>query len=71
MLSFGFMGLWLFCAVRRHGSGAGDAEEPAFSKFIATVSVMTSFRFGEQNFVLSPLLSGQYSPDNLFEAEQI
>ncbi|AQS42346.1 MAG: Hemolysin secretion/activation protein [Candidatus Tokpelaia hoelldobleri] len=63
-------GLGLFGAVKKDEAGAGDAE-PEFSKFTAAISAMTPFRIREQNFVLSNLLSGQYSPDSLFGAEQM
>ncbi|WP_273760747.1 ShlB/FhaC/HecB family hemolysin secretion/activation protein [Bartonella sp. ML70XJBT.G] len=63
-------GLGLFHSVKKHEPGAGDAE-PQFAKFTGTISVMTPFKVGEWNFLLSNLLSGQYSPDNLLGAEQI
>lgn len=63
-------GLGIFGAVRKHEPGAGDAD-PEFSKFALTVSVLTPFKIGEQNFLLNNLLVGQYSPDNLFGAEQM
>ncbi|CAF27517.1 ShlB/FhaC/HecB family hemolysin secretion/activation protein [Bartonella henselae] len=63
-------GLPLFQSVKKHVPGAGDAE-PQFAKFTGTLSVMTPFKVGEWNFLLSNLLSGQYSPHNLLGAEQI
>ncbi|EJF90292.1 ShlB/FhaC/HecB family hemolysin secretion/activation protein [Bartonella tamiae] len=63
-------GLNAFGAVKKHEPAAGDAD-PEFSKFTATISVMTPFKIGKQNFILSNLLVGQYSPDQLFGAEQI
>ncbi len=63
-------GLPFFHSVKKHTPGAGDAE-PQFAKFTGTLSVMTLFKVGEWNFLLSTLLSGQYSPHNLLGAEQI
>ncbi|CAK01425.1 hemolysin activator protein precursor [Bartonella tribocorum CIP 105476] len=60
----------LFHSVKKHTPGAGDGE-PQFAKFTGTLSVMTPFKVGEWNFLLSNLLSGQYSPHNLLAAEQI
>ncbi|WP_455479877.1 ShlB/FhaC/HecB family hemolysin secretion/activation protein [Bartonella sp. B23] len=63
-------GLRLFHSVKKHDLGAGDAE-PQFAKLTGMISAMTPFKLGEWNFVLSNLLSGQYSPHNLLGAEQI
>ncbi|WP_375638857.1 ShlB/FhaC/HecB family hemolysin secretion/activation protein [Bartonella sp. AA16NXGY] len=63
-------GLPLFHSVKKHAPGAGDAE-PQFAKFTGTLSVMTPFKVGGLDFILSNLLSGQYSPHNLLGAEQI
>ncbi|WP_019220353.1 ShlB/FhaC/HecB family hemolysin secretion/activation protein [Bartonella senegalensis] len=63
-------GLPLFHAVKKYEPGAGDAE-PQFAKFTGTISAMTPFQVGEWHFILSNLLSGQYSPHNLLGAEQI
>ncbi|KEC55589.1 ShlB/FhaC/HecB family hemolysin secretion/activation protein [Bartonella koehlerae] len=63
-------GVSWFHAVKKHDPGAGDAE-PQFTKFTGTLSAMTPFKLGAWNFLLSNLLSGQYSPHNLLGAEQI
>ncbi|MGM4915066.1 ShlB/FhaC/HecB family hemolysin secretion/activation protein [Rhizobium sp. 768_B6_N1_8] len=63
-------GLGLFDAVKAGEPGAGDAD-PRFSKFNATVSVTQPFEVASQQFELTSLISGQYSPDNLLGAEQI
>jgi hemolysin activation/secretion protein len=74
-------GLWVFDAAYDQGldllgavdpgdPGAGDAD-PRFSKFTATLSVLKPFAIGDQRLEASTLVSGQYSPDNLFGAEQI
>ncbi|USP03711.1 ShlB/FhaC/HecB family hemolysin secretion/activation protein [Bartonella taylorii] len=63
-------GLPLFHSVKKHDPGAGDAE-PQFAKFTGTISAMTPFKVGGLDFILSNLLSGQYSPHNLLGAEQI
>lgn len=63
-------GLGLFGATRRGDPGAGDAE-PQFSKFTGTVNVTKPFQIAEQNLQFSTLINGQYSPDNLYGAEQI
>jgi hemolysin activation/secretion protein len=63
-------GLGLFGAVERGEPGAGDAE-PEFSKFSGTVSVTQPFQLATQNLQFSSMVNGQYSPDNLFGAEQI
>ncbi len=63
-------GLPLFHSVKKHAPEAGDAE-PQFAKFTGTLSAMTPFKVGGLDFILSNLLSGQYSPHNLLGAEQI
>ncbi|WP_455466711.1 ShlB/FhaC/HecB family hemolysin secretion/activation protein [Bartonella sp. B39] len=63
-------GIPLFHSVKKHDPGAGDVE-PQFAKFTGTISAITPFKLGEWNFVLSNLLSGQYSPHNLLGVEQI
>lgn len=63
-------GLGIFGAVKKHTPSAGNAE-PEFSKFTATISAMTPFKMAKQDFILSNLLVGQYTPDNLFGAEQL
>ncbi|WP_406604379.1 ShlB/FhaC/HecB family hemolysin secretion/activation protein [Bartonella gliris] len=63
-------GLSWFHAVKKHEPGAGDAE-PQFSKFTGTLSSIKPFKVGGWTFILSSLLSGQYSPHNLFGMEQI
>jgi hemolysin activation/secretion protein len=63
-------GLDLFGAVEPGAPGAGDAD-PAFTKFSATITAILPFEIQGQQFELSSLLNGQYSPDNLFGAEQM
>lgn len=63
-------GLGLFGATRRSDPGAGDAE-PQFSKFTGTVNVTKPFQIADQNLQFSTMINGQYSPDNLYGAEQI
>ncbi|WP_051320948.1 ShlB/FhaC/HecB family hemolysin secretion/activation protein [Rhizobium mesoamericanum] len=63
-------GLDLFDAVQPGEPGAGTAD-PRFSKFGATVSGTRPYEISGERFELTTLLSGQYSPDNLFGAEQI
>jgi len=63
-------GVDLFGAVKKHEPGAGDAE-PEFAKFVGTISVATPFKIKNQNFIVNNLLVGQYTPDNLFGAEQM
>lgn len=63
-------GLGLFGATKRGDPGAGDAE-PEFSKFTGTINVTKPFQLGSQNLQFSTLINGQYSPDNLYGAEQI
>jgi len=68
-LSYG-QGLNLFDAVDPGDVGAGDAD-PRFSKFTGTITMTRPFQLGEQRFEVDSILTGQYSPDNLFGAEQI
>lgn len=63
-------GLGVFGATKRGEPGAGDAE-PEFSKFTGTINVTKPFQLASQNFQFSTLINGQYSPDNLYGAEQI
>ncbi|NTH65889.1 ShlB/FhaC/HecB family hemolysin secretion/activation protein, partial [Agrobacterium rhizogenes] len=63
-------GLNLFDAVAPGDAGAGDAD-PRFSKFSGTITVTRPFELAEQRFELNSIVTGQYSPDNLFGAEQI
>ncbi|NTF72837.1 ShlB/FhaC/HecB family hemolysin secretion/activation protein [Rhizobium rhizogenes] len=63
-------GLNLFDAVAPGDAGAGDAD-PRFSKFTGTITVTRPFELAEQRFELNSIVTGQYSPDNLFGAEQI
>ncbi len=63
-------GLGLFGATKRGDPGAGDAE-PEFSKFTGTINVTKPFQLAGQNLQFSTLINGQYSPDNLYGAEQI
>lgn len=63
-------GLGVFGATKRGDPGAGDAE-PEFSKFMGTINVTKPFQLASQNFQFSTLINGQYSPDNLYGAEQI
>lgn len=63
-------GLGVFGATKRGDPGAGDAE-PEFSKFTGTINVTKPFQLASQNFQFSTLINGQYSPDNLYGAEQI
>ncbi len=63
-------GLGLFGATNRHDPGAGDAE-PEFSKFSGTINVTRPFEIGQQKLQFSTMINGQYSPDNLYGAEQI
>ncbi|RAX43611.1 ShlB/FhaC/HecB family hemolysin secretion/activation protein [Rhizobium tropici] len=63
-------GLNLFDAVAPGDAGAGDAD-PRFSKFTGTITMTRPFEFADQRFELNSLVTGQYSPDNLFGAEQI
>lgn len=63
-------GLGLFGATKRGDPGAGDAE-PEFSKFTGTINVTNPFQLASQNLQFSTLINGQYSPDNLYGAEQI
>ncbi|KAB2746386.1 ShlB/FhaC/HecB family hemolysin secretion/activation protein [Brucella anthropi] len=63
-------GLGVFGATKRGDPGAGDAE-PEFSKFTGTINVTKPFQLSSQNLQFSTLINGQYSPDNLYGAEQI
>lgn len=63
-------GLDLFDAVQSGDPGAGAAD-PRFSKFGVTISGTRPFELSGERFELTSFLSGQYSPDNLFGAEQI
>lgn len=63
-------GLGLFGATERGEPGAGDAE-PEFSKFSGTISVTQPFQVAGQNLQFSSMINGQYSPDNLYGAEQM
>lgn len=63
-------GLGVFGATKRGDPGAGDAE-PEFSKFTGTINVTKPFQLASQNLQFSTLINGQYSPDNLYGAEQI
>lgn len=63
-------GLDLFDAVDTGDPGAGNAD-PRFAKFSANISVTQPFEISGQHFEAVSLVSGQYSPDNLFGAEQM
>lgn len=63
-------GLNLFDAVDPGDAGAGNAD-PRFSKFTGTITMTRPLQLGEQRFEVNSILTGQYSPDNLFGAEQI
>ncbi|HEX8047860.1 ShlB/FhaC/HecB family hemolysin secretion/activation protein [Rhizobium sp.] len=63
-------GLNLFDAVDQGDAGAGDAN-PRFSKFTGTITLNRPFELAEQRFELASILTGQYSPNNMFGAEQI
>ncbi|MFS8116156.1 ShlB/FhaC/HecB family hemolysin secretion/activation protein [Rhizobium jaguaris] len=63
-------GLNLFDAVDPGDAGAGNAD-PRFSKFTGTITMTRPIQLGEQHFEINSMLTGQYSPDNLFGAEQI
>jgi hemolysin activation/secretion protein len=63
-------GIDMFGAVGKDDPGAGDAD-PRFSKFTATIYATRPFELAKQRFELSSTITGQYSPDNLFGAEQI
>ncbi|KAA3497841.1 ShlB/FhaC/HecB family hemolysin secretion/activation protein [Rhizobium rhizogenes] len=63
-------GLDLFDAVEAGEPGAGTAD-PRFLKFNTTVSATRPFEAAGQRFELTTLLNAQYSPDNMFGAEQI
>lgn len=63
-------GLDLFDAVEAGEPGAGTAD-PRFLKFNTTVSATRPFEAVGQRLELTTLLNAQYSPDNMFGAEQI
>ncbi|AYM84577.1 Hemolysin transporter protein ShlB precursor [compost metagenome] len=63
-------GLDLFDAVEAGEPGAGTAD-PRFLKFNTTVSATRPFEAAGQRLELTTLLNAQYSPDNMFGAEQI
>jgi len=63
-------GLDWFGAVKKHELGAGGAD-PRFGKWTAAVSAVTPFKLGGRDFILNNLVTGQYSPDSLFGAEQL
>ncbi len=63
-------GLNLFDAVAPGDAGAGNAD-PRFSKFSGTITMTRPFEVAEQHFEINSIVTGQYSPDNLFGAEQI
>ncbi|MCW8280060.1 MULTISPECIES: ShlB/FhaC/HecB family hemolysin secretion/activation protein [Agrobacterium] len=63
-------GLDLFDAVEAGEPGAGTAD-PRFLKFTTTVTATRPFEAAGQRFELTTLLNAQYSPDNMFGAEQI
>ncbi|MBO9166775.1 ShlB/FhaC/HecB family hemolysin secretion/activation protein [Rhizobium sp. L80/93] len=62
-------GLNLFDAVGPGDVGAGDAD-PRFSKFTGTITMTKPFELAEQHFEVNSIITGQYSPDNLFGTEQ-
>ncbi|UXS41200.1 ShlB/FhaC/HecB family hemolysin secretion/activation protein [Agrobacterium tumefaciens] len=63
-------GLDLFDAAEAGEPGAGTAD-PRFLKLNTTVSATRPFEAAGQRFELTTLLNAQYSPDNMFGAEQI
>lgn len=63
-------GLDLFDAVASGEPGAGTAD-PRFSKWSTTISGTRPFEVAGENFEFSTLLNAQYSPDNMFGAEQM
>lgn len=63
-------GLDLFDAVAPDDVGAGDAD-PRFSKFTGTITMTRPFELASQRFEINSIVTGQYSPDNMFGAEQI
>ncbi|WFU04560.1 ShlB/FhaC/HecB family hemolysin secretion/activation protein (plasmid) [Rhizobium sp. CB3171] len=63
-------GLNLFDAVGPGDVGAGDAD-PRFSKFTGTITATKPIEVAGQHLEIDSLVTGQYSPDNLFGAEQI
>ena len=62
-------GLNLFDAVAPGDVGAGDAD-PRFSKFTGTITMTRPFELASQRFEINSIVTGQYSPDNMFGAEQ-
>ena len=62
-------GLNLFDAVAPGDAGAGDAD-PRFSKFTGTITMTRPFELASQRLEINSIVTGQYSPDNLFGAEQ-
>ncbi|CAN7706916.1 ShlB/FhaC/HecB family hemolysin secretion/activation protein [Rhizobium rhizogenes] len=62
-------GLNLFDAVAPGDPSAGDAD-PRFSKFTGTITMTRPFELADQRFEVNSIVTGQYSPDNLFGAEQ-
>ncbi|MGV1761857.1 ShlB/FhaC/HecB family hemolysin secretion/activation protein [Rhizobium sp. A22-96] len=63
-------GLNLFDAVAPGDAGAGDAD-PRFSKFTGTITLTRPVEMAGQHLEINSIVTGQYSPDNLFGAEQI
>ncbi len=63
-------GLSIFDAVAPDAPGAGDAD-PRFSKLSGTITMTRPLELADQHFELNSIVTGQYSPDNLFGAEQI
>ena len=63
-------GLNLFDAVAPGDAGAGNAD-PRFSKFTGSITLTRPFEVAEQHLEINSIVTGQYSPDNLFGAEQI
>ncbi len=63
-------GLNLFDAVAPGDIGAGGAD-PRFSKLTGTMTMTRPFEFADQHFEIHSIVTGQYSPDKLFGAEQI
>ncbi|ENN86708.1 polypeptide-transport-associated domain protein ShlB-type [Rhizobium freirei PRF 81] len=63
-------GLSLFDAVAPGDVGAGDAD-PRFSKFTGTITMTRPFELAGQRLEINSVVTGQYSPDNMFGAEQI
>lgn len=63
-------GLDLFDAVPPGDPGAGDAD-PRFSKFTGTITMTRPLEMAAQHLELNSIVTAQYSPDNLFGAEQM